>query len=148
MIQRKQSIFLLVVVINAVVGFMLPILELRSELTHIPLTIIPWQANYNQSTYIYIPFIINIFIILLTLFTIFKYTNRVIQHKLANLLVLLCVFLMGSFFLYPSSEIPANITVNYKLSAFLPIISAIFAYLAAHYIKKDEQLVRSADRIR
>lgn len=148
MIQRKQSIFLLIVVINAIVGFILPFLELRSELTHIPLTILPWQANHHQSTYIYVPFIINVFILLLSIFTIFKYNNRVFQFKLANLVMLLCVFLMGSFFLYPSSEIPANITVKYKLSAFLPILGAVFSYLAAYYIKKDEQLVRSADRIR
>lgn len=148
MIQRKQSIFLLIVVINAIVGFILPFLELRSELTHIPLTILPWQANHHQSTYIYVPFIINTLILLLALFTIFKYNNRVLQFKLANLVVLLCVFLMGSFFLYPGSEIPADHTVKYKISAFLPILGAVFSYLAAFYIKKDEQLVRSADRIR
>jgi hypothetical protein len=38
--------------------------------------------------------------------------------------------------------------VRYKLGAILPIVSVILVFLATRAIKKDEDLVRSADRIR
>jgi hypothetical protein len=148
MIQRKQSLFLLIVALNAVVIFLMPFQELCSDVMHVPITIIPWQVNFQQSTYIYVPFLINLLALIISIFTIFKFKNRVMQYKLANLIILLNVFLIGSYFLYPSSEIPANHYIKYKVAAFYPIFGAIFAYLAAHFIKKDEQLVRSADRIR
>ncbi len=45
-------------------------------------------------------------------------------------------------------ELKVATNIGFSFGAFLPIVSAIFAFLAAHFIKKDEQLVRSADRIR
>ncbi len=75
------------------------------------------------------------------------YKNRVLQYKLANLLVVFNVFMTGLFFLLNYINVPAE-NVSFAIGAFLPLISAGFAFLAAHFIKKDEQLVRSADRIR
>jgi hypothetical protein len=45
-----------------------------------------------------------------------------------------------------SSKLNAEVFLEY--SVILPIISAILHLLAFKYIKKDEELVRSADRIR
>jgi len=38
--------------------------------------------------------------------------------------------------------------IIYELGSFLPIIAAVFTFLASRSIKKDEDLIRSADRIR
>ena len=39
-------------------------------------------------------------------------------------------------------------TVNFNVTALFPLIGAIIVYLAERRIKKDEDLVRSLDRIR
>ncbi len=43
---------------------------------------------------------------------------------------------------------PEEIIVAFNFGAILPVLSLICAYLAVHFIKKDDQLVRSADRLR
>jgi hypothetical protein len=58
------------------------------------------------------------------------------------------MFLIGLFFLLSFIKVGQPGTISYSFGSFLPIISAVFAFLAAHFIKKDEQLVRNADRIR
>jgi hypothetical protein len=92
--------------------------------------------------------IFNLLIVILTVVTIFLYKNRVFQYKLANLSVLFNLFMIGFFFLLSFANDGFVGSVNYQFGAFLPTFSAIFAFFAAHFIKKDELLVRSADRIR
>ncbi len=121
MIQRKQTLFLLAVLIINIILFFLPFLNISlSDNTEIyGLSFIggfgPSISNLNT---IY-PSILNTCIVVLALITIFLYKRRTIQFKLSNIIVLLNVFITG-----------------------------LFAFLAAHYIKKDEQLVRNSDRIR
>lgn len=96
---------------------------------------------------IYVPFILDILVILLSVITIFQFKNRVLQYKLANLTLLCNVFVTGLFFLLNFFKgNPGD--VHFTFGAFLPLIGGLFAFLAGHFIKKDEQLVRSADRIR
>ena len=97
---------------------------------------------------IYAPMILNILVLILSISTVFLYKNRVLQYKLTNLLALFNIFIVGLFFLLSYIKDTIQGTILFEFGAFLPIISAIFAFLAAHFIKKDEQLVRNADRIR
>ena len=46
------------------------------------------------------------------------------------------------------SEILPNILGEYKLGLFMPAIALILNSIANRYIRKDEKLVRSVDRIR
>ena len=85
-------------------------------------------------------------IIGLSIFTIIKFKNRVLQYKLANVLMLLNSVLLATFFL--AHFYNGRGVVSFYIGAFLPIIGIACSFLAAHFIKKDEQLVRSADRIR
>ena len=92
--------------------------------------------------------IINLLVPALSLFTILKFTNRNLQFKLANLIALLNLILISLFFLLDFIKSSVAGSISYKFGLALPIISGILAYLAAHFIKKDEQLVRNSDRIR
>ena len=86
--------------------------------------------------------------------TIFLYKNRKLQITLCklNLLFYLCVI----FTVFYSGENALNYIINlglegelnYKLGSILPIVSTILIFLGSRAIKKDEELVRSADRIR
>ncbi len=148
MIQRKQSLFLLVVAIIAIIQFFLPFQTFTAVDKSYPICLMPGCNAEVIGSNIYYALIFNVVILILSIAIIFLYKNRVLQYKLANLLVVFNMFLVGLFFILSYTKEGAPEAISYQIGSFLPIISAVFAYLAAHFIKKDEQLVRSADRIR
>ncbi len=148
MIQRKQTLFLLVVVIIAITLFFITFQNIVIPNGHWPICLMPGCSSDITNSNIYFPIVFNVIILILSTTIIFLYKNRVLQYKLANLLVLFNIFLVGLFFLLSYIKEGQTGTVSYQIGSFLPLISAVFAYLAAHFIKKDEQMVRSADRIR
>lgn len=148
MIQRKQTLFLLVVTIIAIVQFFIPFQTLTFEDKSWPICLMPGCSTDVIGANIYVALALNIIVLILSVVIIFLYKKRVLQFKLTNLLMVFNIFIVGLFFIFSYIKEGTPGTVNYQFGAFLPIISAIFAYLAAHFIKKDEQLVRSADRIR
>lgn len=81
---------------------------------------------------------------------IFFYKDRKSQVNLAYLDIFL--ILMYSFWLVQSSKsVVGNIkleTENYGLGVILPSLSILFIILALKGIRRDEKLVRSADRLR
>lgn len=148
MIQRKQSLFLLAVAIIGVILIFIPFQHFNTVDKVFPICLMPGCSPEIVASNIYGPMVLNILVVLLSVLVIFQYKNRVLQYKLANILILLNVFIIGLFFLLSFVKEGVIGTISYSFGAFLPIIGAIFAFLAAHFIKKDEQLVRSADRIR
>jgi glucan phosphoethanolaminetransferase (alkaline phosphatase superfamily) len=89
--------------------------------------------------------------ILISWIEIFKYKNRLTQIKLGTLNSLLItgslVFLV--YLTYKGqSEIMPNILGEYKIGLFMPAIALVLNSVANRFIRKDEKLVRSVDRIR
>lgn len=81
---------------------------------------------------------------------IFQYTNRKRQLLISRILIIANFVLMG-IMLYDAygivnGEGVSQIITGYAV--FMPTISVILTALAARAIKKDEELVRSADRLR
>ncbi len=81
---------------------------------------------------------------------IFFYQNRSLQLKLAYAAIAL--ILAFSFGLAKSIQKVALLTQfntdNYGIGALLPSLAILFLILAIRGIRKDENLVRSADRLR
>jgi len=147
MIQRKQTLFLLAVAILAGILFFLPFQQLTTGEGSWPICLMP-GCNAEINSNIYFPMILNGLVLVLSVIIIFLFKNRVMQFKLTNLIILFNVMILGLFFLLDFVVLEVGRTISFQFGAFLPIISIVFAYLASHFIKKDEQLVRSADRIR
>ena len=85
---------------------------------------------------------------LLSLITIFKYKNRKSQFILGRLNIILNFILLG-FFVYQSLNVSGETAVSEKgIGMLLPIVSIVFLALANKAIKKDEDLVKSVDRLR
>lgn len=148
MIQRKQTLFLLAVVIIAIAQFFVPFQTLTFEDKTWSICLMPGCSTDIIGANIYVAMGLNIVVLILSAALIFLYKNRVLQYKLTNLLMVFNVFIVGLFFIFSHVKEGAQGTISYQFGSFLPLISAVFAFLAAHFIKKDEQLVRSADRIR
>lgn len=90
---------------------------------------------------------------LLPLVTIFLYRRRMLQIRLC---VVEIVFLVGSaimegIYYFLSCRVISDLTFHtqgLRASIALPVVSLLFAWLAARAIFRDELLVRAADRIR
>jgi hypothetical protein len=84
----------------------------------------------------------------LSLLSIFMFKNRKLQFVLGRLNIILNVILLG-FFVYQSLNISGEALVSEKgIGIFLPILSIVLLVLANKAIKKDEDLVKSVDRLR
>ncbi|MDB2385477.1 DUF4293 domain-containing protein [Polaribacter sp.] len=80
--------------------------------------------------------------------TIFLFTNRKLQFVVGRLVILINLFLLG-ILVYVSLKLPGEISISEKgIGMFLPIIAVLLVVLANKAIKKDEQLVKSVDRLR
>ena len=82
-------------------------------------------------------------------FSIFIYKQRLVQSRL----VMLCIILiMGWYAVYSAFAfiLPKDLNLDFRPTpwAALPAVALICAYLAFRAILKDEMLVRSLDRLR
>jgi hypothetical protein len=84
----------------------------------------------------------------LSLISIFRYKNRQLQFVLGRLNIILNFILLG-LFVYRSLSLSGETDVSEKgIGMLLPIFSIVFLVLANKAIKKDEDLVKSVDRLR
>ncbi|MCF6295963.1 MAG: DUF4293 domain-containing protein [Flavobacteriaceae bacterium] len=84
----------------------------------------------------------------LALIAIFMYKNRQTQFVLGRLNIILNFILLG-LFVYRSLNLSGETDVSEKgIGMLLPIFSIVFLVLANKAIKKDEDLVKSVDRLR
>jgi len=85
---------------------------------------------------------------ILALITIFIYKNRQNQFVLNRLNMILNLFLLG-FFVYRSLNLSGESEISEKgIGMLIPVFSIVFLVLANRAIKKDEDLVKSVDRLR
>jgi hypothetical protein len=158
MIQRIQTLYLFLAFVAVSLLFVFPLAQFFSENGAFVFSItglknmVPGDPDVF-STMIFIPMlIIAAGIGILTLFTVFQYKNRPFQVKLTNIGVLLSIILiMGIFFFYiPMIEKKINIIPDYSkaFGIYLPLVALVFLVMANRAIKRDEKLVRSADRLR
>lgn len=149
MIQRVQTLFLFGITILSSLLIFIPFKEYREADSSYLLCLMPGCLSTMVKPFIYVPMVLNFVILALSLFTIFKYKNRKQQMKFSQLLMVLSALLIGSLFVMDFIKGSSTTMVaDYKIASFFPIINAVLAFLARMFIKKDEELVRSADRIR
>ncbi len=87
---------------------------------------------------------------ILSLITIFLYKNRIKQMNLVKLTVFINILLVvGIFFWYSGIiEEKTGTQPSYDVSAYFPLITLVFLILAFRSIRKDERMVRAAERLR
>ena len=76
MLQRIQTLFLILIVILSTLLLFVPFQHITTSDTFYNVDLKIWAMNSNIHSTIYLPFSLNILIILLSLFTIFKYKNK------------------------------------------------------------------------
>lgn len=89
-----------------------------------------------------------IFSTILSVISIFKYQNRQLQFVL-NRLNILSNFYILSVLLYVSLSLPGEIGISEKgIGVYFPIVIIVLLAMANKAIKKDDNLVKSVDRLR
>ncbi len=154
--QRIQTLYLAVVVIASITMFFVPLVSFVSDLLYLKLYVYEFR-NLTPDSEIHFSFttvlplvLINSLVILLTLYTMLRYKNRILQVKLVRFNLLLSILLIvGIFVLYPNIVMnTADAVSEWETGAFVPIINLLFLFMANRSILKDEKLVRSVDRLR
>ncbi|WP_298285925.1 DUF4293 domain-containing protein [uncultured Lutibacter sp.] len=85
---------------------------------------------------------------ILTLVAIFQYKNRQLQFVLGRLSILINFILLGVI-VYFTQNLSGEINVSEKgIGSLIPIVTIVLVVLANKAIKKDEELVKSVDRLR
>ena len=148
MIQRKQTLFLLLAFILTVVCMSLQVATFYEdssvEFARVyNLWITDGQGHHSFcSIQLFVTLMLSA---LLSLVTIFTYTKRKLQ---ARMCVLNMVLLLGWYILL--AVLPQNIggTMHLEWPAVLPAISVVLIFMARKGVLSDERLVRSLDRIR
>ncbi len=137
MIQRIQTIYLfLAFVVTGILPFLFPL----------------WTMNDGKEYF----FVQNQFYVILlglsttlTVVSIVSYKKRQNQFVIGRLNIILNLILLG-LFVYRSLNISGEaVLVSEKgIGMFLPIVAIVLLVLANKAIKKDEDLVKSVDRLR
>jgi hypothetical protein len=137
MIQRIQTIYLtLALLISGVLPYLFPL----------------WKTNDGKDFY----FMNNMAYTLLfglsttlCLLSILFYKKRQNQFVINRLTIILNLILLGLFVYYSLNLSGEAVAVSEKgIGMFLPIVAIVFLVLANKAIKKDEDLVKSVDRLR
>lgn len=157
MIQRIQSLFLLGSAIIAVCLFFIPVSEMpfaHADGTKGILTLSVMEIKVtppaNDITFApkYFLVIVNLLILAASAFIIFLYKNRPAQIRLTALTGLFSAILLILVFYYSDSLSGEGGKPHYLAGVYLIAVQAFLLMAARRAIRKDEQLIRSADRIR
>ena len=159
MIQRIQSVYLLLSAVMYVLLFVLPVYTLVSDTpqlttemyVHQIVTYDDTDQAITQKTTEWVPLLITAALILLSLVTLFLYKNRILQIKLVRFMMLLgSALVVVMIFTKDKADqlIPTPDDVIYTYAIGFLIAPLLLYFLANRAIFKDERLVRSADRLR
>lgn len=151
MIQRIQTVYLALAVILLVLCCCMPLAQFEQIGMGKPavlysLVLIGGDGvieSYLPASLFFIMVIAEI-ILVLSIFS-FKTRKRQINFCKVAMFIELLWLLGYALILYLFSD---NYTPHVSIGAFFPLIAIIFTFMAQMAIKKDENLVRSADRIR
>ncbi|MFM1878280.1 MAG: hypothetical protein RLZZ241_1146 [Bacteroidota bacterium] len=136
MIQRVQSVYLLLV---ALASGLLPI--------WFPLWIHEADRAEFASQTLWIQLVF-VGAVVLALSSILKFKNRKQQFVLNRINILLNLFLLGSF-VFRTLKVSGEAFASEKgIGLLIPIFSVVLLVLANKAIKRDEELVKSVDRLR
>ncbi len=157
MIQRIQTIFLLLVLILGVLFSFSPVLGFTGYEADFIMNAYKTAAVGDSANIIAKNMGVGVMqglIFLVALVTIFLFKKRHLQIKLSKLNILLIALQIAAIVMYSDVVKTAigpttnDVSVSFKFGSVIPVISLILTYLAIRFIKKDEDLVRAADRLR
>jgi len=157
MIQRLQSLFLLLAVLANLAVLKLPVWQSDMEGNPGMISALTFEGENTENTLqffehtdtaklalhtAFLTLVILSSVVLL--YTIFRYQNRQTQIRLSYAAIILIFVEILVVILLAQSGTVANPQIGFAL----PVLAVLLAWLAAKFIKKDDDLIKSVDRIR
>jgi hypothetical protein len=138
MLQRIQTLYLIVVIISSAALFFLPLISFVSDLFYLKLYLYEFRNLTPDSeiqfslTTVLPMLVINAAVIVLAVFTISKFKNRILQVRLVRFTLLLSILMIvGIFVLYPNIVMNNTEAISeFEVGAYIPIINLLFLFLA------------------
>ena len=150
MIQRKQTLFLFLLFVTGIGLLFVPSNTVTLNKTLTGIALLPYHSvEFDSTAWHFLAIALNFIAIVLAFITVFLYKKRSLQIKFCYVLMLLelSITLVTSFSpLVVKSEL--ILVESTGFGSLIGIIGMMSAYLAARLIKKDIELLKSADRIR
>lgn len=152
MVQRIQTVYLLVATILIGSIFAYPIAELLSSEGQLFIFNFNGLSIENEAGLYFLtipPIILLGTIALIPLVSMFLYKKRIIQMRLNSFNIILMIGYVGlNYYYIQNFSKQLDGVVSYEIAAIFPFIAAVLTYLAIRAIGKDEALIKSMDRIR
>lgn len=151
MIQRIQSIYLLVVVVLLIVAMCLPVGNfVMSDGASWPFSNLNVQTDTGADTSPWGMFAILLLSSLIAFATIFLYKNRMLQIRMSifSTILLIGYYIVFVVFMFMLESKYEAETFQVGFGLCLPLVAIVLNYLAIRAIGKDEILVKAADRLR
>lgn len=154
MIQRIQTLYLVLAILSMALLFAFKVATIETPQGEAMLTV--YGASHNQEPLaldimVVPPYVFVSVIILVLLVSVFLFKNRKQQMLVGRLSYLIILgFLVFLYFAGDalSSAVEASSNISYGAGIYFPVAALAFVFLANRAIKKDEDLVRSLDRLR
>lgn len=162
MIQRIQSIFLLIAAIIPIVLLFIPFGYIDTEEAQFLFNSVSLKYNIPDGHTVLRVYYVALCLVIcsaLSLIALFTYKNRIRQTQIISInMIVYLVTLMLILWLCPDIIFKKYFTIreldfefqfaHKALLLILVFVEAVCLFLANRFIKKDEALVRSADRLR
>jgi hypothetical protein len=161
MIQRIQSVFLFMIIVFTALYLAFPIWTSSPESEGTIFRLYSFflytgpSDNPETGTWTFWPYFISgaigFFIIITSIVELLSYNKRMRQVKLGalNSVLLGAVIITSVVFITNNQDVwTAEIPGNFSIGIIFPVLAMICNVLANYFIRKDEKLVRSMDRIR
>ena len=140
MIQRQQTLWLLLATLSAILSFMFPFVTGGQIITKNTLPVVlPVDAGSN-----FFLLVLTGGSLILSSVIIFLFKNRRQQIQLCLLGLLLAILIVILYFLQMNKLIKPTLA----LSCIFPFAILVGYFMAFRNIRKDEKLVKSLDRLR
>lgn len=158
MIQRVQSIYLVLATLAGAMTFFLPFAHFYAsdaevaEYAMFGVFNVQSQVVEMTSPFGFPAWIFGAFAVLIPLISIFLYKNRPLQTRIVRLAYLInlgfVVYLFFAIDAINKTVFEGALDILHHAGFYMPVIAIVFCFLAVRGIKADEALVKSLDRIR
>ena len=153
MLQRIQTVYLLLIVVLTITTLFLPLAVLQAGNDLFSFDASGVSTLMGEPELIYPTwglFVLTAIIAIVALVTIFLFKRRILQIRLCvfNALLMLGFYGFFAYLAYNFTSSFEGMSLNVRFGLAFPLVNLILDYLAIRNIGADEALVRSLDRLR
>jgi len=152
MIQRVQTVYLLLIIIIVGVMFVAPSAVYDTTSGKVLWNLVGFSPEgiLQTSTILILPAVLSVIVGIASLFTVLQYRNRKLQIRLCRInMMVMILFIASIFYVVDSVKDQPNVVLfAYMYGAYLSVLLPVLNYLSIGAISRDERKVKAADRLR